>query len=246
MMGKGKFCCFCFCFCFCSCLSLVLISGLVHVSLPAASYFMIISLLAVHRYITLDDISDLISTNDGTMDKEILDMWRDGMKTCKSSKDNDKMYFEDFEEVMKGCQRRKSSLVDGLRRSGSVRNYSSRSLFPAAAERHSKSTSQLETSIRLSGQLNDRLSSNHILTSTLAMRPLLPYAKNDSAIDETKSGEGGGMAVTGTTSIKAPRRSLIRGSAGSSTQGSTGGGALLIASRRQLSNLTPVAKKDST
>ena len=184
-----------------------------------------------HRYITLDDISDLISTNDGTMDKGIIDLWRDGMKACKCSKDNDKMYFEDFEEVMKGRQRRISLLADGLRRSGSVRNYSSRRLCLSAPERDSKS----ESSIGSSGQLNDRLSSSHILTSTLAMRSSLRDLMIDSAIDKTKSGEDGGMAVTGTTSITAPRR----GSAGMLT----GGGALLMTSRRQLSNLTPVAEK---
>jgi hypothetical protein len=174
------------------------------------------------------------------MDKDIMDMWMDGMKSCECSKDKDKMYFEDFEEVMKGRQKRRSSLVDGLRRSGSVRNYSSRSLLPSAAKRDSKSTGQLQTSIRSSGLLNERLSSSHILTSTLAMSSSLRDVMKDSAIDETKSGEGGAAVAMGTTSIATARGSLTRSSAGSSTRGSSGG-AFLTASRRPL--LTPVSEK---
>jgi len=61
-------------------------------------------------YIAFEDLSDFLRQGDGTMNQECQDMWNEGLAECKA-KDNQKMYFEDFQRMMKGRARQRSSVV---------------------------------------------------------------------------------------------------------------------------------------
>jgi len=52
-------------------------------------------------FINIDDLNDMLRSNDGSMDKVILEMWKDGMESVRC-KCKDKIYFEDFQCFFKG------------------------------------------------------------------------------------------------------------------------------------------------
>ena len=58
-------------------------------------------ILPFFRYITIDDLNEMLRSNDGSMDEVILDMWKEGVQSvwCKSK---DRISFEDFQRFFKG------------------------------------------------------------------------------------------------------------------------------------------------
>lgn len=52
-------------------------------------------------YITLNDLNEMLRSNDGSMDEIILEMWREGMKTVRC-KNKNRIYFADFQCFFKG------------------------------------------------------------------------------------------------------------------------------------------------
>jgi len=195
-------------------------------------------------YVTLDDINYLLRGNKGHIDEDIIDMWQDGMASCRCE-DKDKLYFADFQQLMamKGRDKQRSSMVSsmvvGLQQRGSLRNYSSRRSLHANSEGDNNNTNSISS-------INDRMSSTRILSSTLAMMSAL----SPSPTDQSKSGGGENnnwarASVRSSARFSSTGRNSVvsRSSTRSSSRSSIGSAGLLTVSRK--SNLVPVAETTS-
>jgi len=52
-------------------------------------------------FITVNDLNEMLRSNDGSMDEVILEMWKDGMESIRCER-KDRIYFEDFQCFFKG------------------------------------------------------------------------------------------------------------------------------------------------
>lgn len=186
----------------------------------------------------------MLRGNKGHIDEDIIDMWQDGMASCRCE-DKDKLYFADFQQLMamKGRDKQRSSMVSsmvvGLQQRGSLRNYSSRRSLHANSEGDNNNTNSISS-------INDRMSSTRILSSTLAMMSAL----SPSPTDQSKSGGGENnnwarASVRSSARISSTGRNSVvsRSSTRSSSRSSIGSAGLLTVSRK--SNLVPVAETTS-
>ena len=103
------------------------------------------SLHLLFRFITHEDMCEMLCTSDGRMDATVREMWHDGLKEikCKANK----ITFDEFKLFLKG-QAPKDAMLSNLRRDGSGRRLSGRGLLSQnfalqAVPENSASTSTL-------------------------------------------------------------------------------------------------------
>lgn len=86
------------------------------------------------RYITHNDMCEMLCTSDGKMDAIVLKMWHDGLKEIRC-KANDKITFEEFKKFLKG-QIPKDVMLSNIRSGDAPRQRSSRKLINSTFALH--------------------------------------------------------------------------------------------------------------
>lgn len=84
------------------------------------------SLHSLFRYITHDDMCEMLCTSDGKMDATVRKMWQEGLKEIKCKAD--KITFTEFKLFLKG-QVPKDTMLSNLRRDSLGRRLSGRALL---------------------------------------------------------------------------------------------------------------------
>lgn len=156
-------------------------------------------------YITIDDLNEMIRTNDGSMDEMILEMWKEGVQSVQC-KCKDKISYEDFQCFFKSTSQTQQS---PNRRSSIVK-------MRRETMKEASTPNRLSYS-RLSQHLSSMtMSSERLLASTLA----LDFSDSHSNEENISNGVGSEEKAGSSRSSSRKRRSSS--------------GAILIQSRASL------------
>lgn len=143
-------------------------------------------------YITIDDLNEMIRTNDGSMDEMILEMWKEGVQSVQC-KCKDKISYKDFQCFFKSTSQTQQS----PNRRSSIVKMRRETMKEASTPNHLSYS-------RLSQHLSSMtMSSERLLASTLA----LDFSDSHSNEDNISNGVGSEEKVGSGRSSSRKRRS---------------------------------------
>jgi hypothetical protein len=139
------------------------------------------------RFITLADMSEMLSTSDGKMDSTILKMWHDGLKEIRC-KGTDKITFDEFQRFLKG-QSPQEAMIQSIKKDGSSRRisrnmiHSSFALQPVPEGTPSKASGSSDNTLTWrSSHFKPQRRSRTQRASSLCLSPVQPMVDDDDEI----------------------------------------------------------------